>query len=241
MHASMYILFFCMFFLYLVRNYGEVAMQTIKKTSLVDQVYDQLRHEIINLDIPLGSHLNVNELQDRLGVSSTPIREAVNRLQQDGLLTYSNNSGANILSLGEHDVTEIQELALTLHLAAIRFSMLRADHMVLHNLVEEQVSAFRAAVTRAEQVMAVHQLVGVFYHNCGNHRLDVTMISIQGQQLLLRNIYALAGIRKDEDLKDFQTISAAILKDDTELICRTLSEYTTRSKAVILSYLQSGK
>ena len=60
-------------------------MAKLKKESLVDQVYARLRGDIITLKLPLGSHVNVNELQDKLGVSCTPIREAVNRLQQEGL------------------------------------------------------------------------------------------------------------------------------------------------------------
>ena len=60
----------------------------LKKQSLVDQIYDQLRYDIINLKLPLGSRLNVSELQERFGISSTPIREAINRLQTDGLVVY---------------------------------------------------------------------------------------------------------------------------------------------------------
>ena len=54
-------------------------MSIIKKHSLVDQVYEKLRNDIISLHIPLGSKINVNELQETLGVSCTPIREAINR------------------------------------------------------------------------------------------------------------------------------------------------------------------
>ena len=60
-------------------------MAILKKQSLVDQIYDQIRYEIIELAVPLGSRLNVSELQERYGVSSTPIREAINRLQKEGL------------------------------------------------------------------------------------------------------------------------------------------------------------
>ena len=42
-------------------------MAQIKKESLVDQVYQQLRESIITLRFPLGSHVNVNELQAELG------------------------------------------------------------------------------------------------------------------------------------------------------------------------------
>ena len=42
-------------------------MLSIKKRSLVDMVYDKLRGAIIQLQLPLGSKLNVNELQDKIG------------------------------------------------------------------------------------------------------------------------------------------------------------------------------
>ena len=74
-------------------------MAAIKKRSLVDQVYERLRADIVSLRLPLGSKVNVNELQDILGVSCTPIREAINRLQQEGLVTYENNVGARVLTL----------------------------------------------------------------------------------------------------------------------------------------------
>ena len=55
----------------------------IKKRSLVDQVYECCA-AISSRCGALGSKLNVNELQDELGVSCTPVPEAVNRLRQEG-------------------------------------------------------------------------------------------------------------------------------------------------------------
>ena len=100
-------------------------MAAIKKRSLVDQVYERLRSDIITLRLPLGSRVNVNELQDTLGVSCTPIREALNRLQQEGLIEYENNVGARVIALTAKDVEEIQHLATTLHCAAVRLAMER--------------------------------------------------------------------------------------------------------------------
>ena len=42
-------------------------MAKIKKQSLVDQIYSRLREDILNLRFPLGSRINVNEIQDELG------------------------------------------------------------------------------------------------------------------------------------------------------------------------------
>lgn len=119
-------------------------MASIKKRSLVDQVYDRLRSDIISLRLPLGSRVNVNELQDSLGVSCTPIREAINRLQQEGLIAYENNVGARVLTLDAKDVEEITQLATTLHCAAARLSMEREDHQVLAQHLAERLAEFEA-------------------------------------------------------------------------------------------------
>ena len=156
-------------------------MAAIKKRSLVDQVYEMLRGDIITLRRPLGSKLNVNELQDELGVSCTPIREAVNRLQQEGLVVYENNVGAHILDLDQHDITEIEQLAMTLHCAAIRLAMAHGDRAAIVTGLEKYLEEYRRARNVQSEVMAVNRFVGTFYAHCGNRRLDANMISIQGQ------------------------------------------------------------
>ncbi len=98
-------------------------MAILKKQSLVDQIYDELKKQIIELTIPLGSKLNVSELQEKFGVSSTPIREAINRLQKDGVVEYENNVGAKVIDIDEKDVYEIQEVSFALLTGAIRYSM----------------------------------------------------------------------------------------------------------------------
>lgn len=165
-------------------------MAAIQKVSLVDQVYTALRNDIITFRRPLGSKLNVNELQGQLSVSCTPIREAINRLQQEGLVDYKNNIGASILTLAPHDVVEIQQLACALHTAALELSMDYGDRSKIVKELEHYLEAYRCAASPAEQVNAIFNFMGVFYHNCGNARLDQAMIGIQGQQLLLRNLYA---------------------------------------------------
>ena len=177
-------------------------MARIKKASLVDQIYSRLREDIITLKIPMGTRLNVNELQSELGVSCTPIREAVNRLQQEELVIYENNVGARVLTLDEHDVREIHELALTLQQAAVQLSMKNGNLDEMLDAVEEQLDRYKSARSPREGVKAVHNLIGVFYHHCGNRRLDRSMVAIQGQMLLLRHIYA---ERSEEHTSELQS------------------------------------
>lgn len=164
-------------------------MALVRKRSLVDMIYDELRQSIISLEISPGAKINVNELQDTYGVSTTPIREAVNRLQQEGLIRYENNVGAKVITLDEHDAWEIDELAMTLHGAAIRFSLRRGNLRQIADELQERLIEHQVSATEREAVESICRFIGVFYRYSGNSRLDFNMKLIQGQQLMLRYIY----------------------------------------------------
>lgn len=208
-------------------------MLSIKKCSLVDMVYDRLREAIIQMQLPLGSKLNVNELQEQIGVSCTPIREAINRLQQEGLVTYENNVGAHIISLATHDVLEIQQLAMTLHCAAIRLAMVNGDRDTILTDLKLHLAEYAAAQSVQDEVMAVSEFLGTYYHNCGNKRLDLHMLSIQGQQTLLRYIFASCITQRAADLPAFRQMLADTEKGDAEAVCRTLQAYTDHMTLIV--------
>jgi DNA-binding GntR family transcriptional regulator len=212
-------------------------MSAIKKSSLVDQVYQKLRTEIIMLKRPMGSKLNVNDLQEELGVSCTPIREAINRLQQEGLVIYENNVGAHVLLLREHDVLEIQQLAVTLHCAAARLAMENGDRKLIAAELEKHLMDYKTARNIQSEVMAINRFLGTFYHNCGNQRLDKSMISRQGQQLLLRYIYAGCIPERGKLKDDYQRMLDAVLRGDTESLCTAIRENADKATPVLLEFV----
>lgn len=212
-------------------------MARIKKASLVDQIYSRLREDIITLKIPMGTRLNVNELQSELGVSCTPIREAVNRLQQEELVIYENNVGARVLTLDEHDVREIHELALTLQQAAVQLSMKNGSLDEMLDAVEEQLDRYKSARSPREGVKAVHNLIGVFYHHCGNRRLDRSMVAIQGQMLLLRHIYAECPGWSGH-AAELTALRDGVEDEDARAVCAALQSYMEQSTPAILKWLK---
>ena len=212
-------------------------MARIKKASLVDQIYSRLPEDIITLKIPMGTRLNVNELQSELGVSCTPIREAVNRLQQEELVIYENNVGARVLTLDEHDVREIHELALTLQQAAVQLSMKNGNLDEMLDAVEEQLDRYKSARSPREGVKAVHNLIGVFYHHCGNRRLDRSMVAIQGQMLLLRHIYAECPGWSGH-AAELTALRDGVEDEDARAVCAALQSYMEQSTPAILKWLK---
>ncbi|NLN15002.1 MAG: GntR family transcriptional regulator [Tissierellia bacterium] len=86
-------------------------MELVKK-SLSDQIYDILKMEILKNEIPFGSKLVNRALQKRFGVSSSPIRDAINRLYQDGLISSIDKSGATVVDFDYEFFLEVNEILL---------------------------------------------------------------------------------------------------------------------------------
>lgn len=82
----------------------------IVRETLSDQIYNELRKSIINQEIPLGTKLVNRQLQERFNVSSSPIRDAINRLYQDELISKVSNAGATVIELDYHVASEINEI-----------------------------------------------------------------------------------------------------------------------------------
>ena len=84
-------------------------MKGFKSTSLADQVFDKLENDIILGVYPMGEILTELKLVDQLGVSRTPIREALRRLEQERLIADS-GKGSVVLGITEDDLLDIMNI-----------------------------------------------------------------------------------------------------------------------------------
>ena len=83
--------------------------QTFKSVSLADQVFDRLENDIIQGTYPKGEILTELKLVEELGVSRTPIREALRRLEQERLIEDA-GKGSRVLGISEEDVLDIMNI-----------------------------------------------------------------------------------------------------------------------------------
>jgi DNA-binding GntR family transcriptional regulator len=75
--------------------------------SLVNQAYKELKRILLEHQIPQGGKLNEVELAGALGISRTPVREAINRLAKEGLVEIFPQRGAFVIRFSEEDVNEL--------------------------------------------------------------------------------------------------------------------------------------
>lgn len=83
-------------------------------------VYRQLRDSIVDGAYPADSQLVQEQVADELGVSRTPVREALNRLAAEGLVTWVPRSGYTVNALTDADITDVFEVRHSLEVLALR-------------------------------------------------------------------------------------------------------------------------
>ena len=84
-------------------------MKGFKSTSLADQVFDKLENDIIQGIYPKGEILTELKLVEQLGVSRTPIREALRRLEQERLIADT-GKGSLVLGITDEDLVDIMNI-----------------------------------------------------------------------------------------------------------------------------------
>lgn len=96
----------------------EVIFPQIDHTALSEKVYLILRTKILNHELKFGEKIRIDEIASQLGVSRTPVKDAVNRLALEGLVEKVARRGTFVTTLTLQDVVELFDLRLLLELHA---------------------------------------------------------------------------------------------------------------------------
>lgn len=95
--------------------------------SVVDHVYTALRERILSGELPRATRLRQATLADELGVSRTPLREALRRLSAEGLVDFEPNRGATVSELDFGDMRHAWAARVALEPGAARLAAERQD------------------------------------------------------------------------------------------------------------------
>jgi DNA-binding GntR family transcriptional regulator len=100
---------------------------TDAQTPLTEQAFRRLRHDVLAGTFPAGGKLKIDELQSHYGFSSSPLREALSRLTQEGLVRADERRGFRVASLSAADLADITRMRLMLDVDAISTSIEQGD------------------------------------------------------------------------------------------------------------------
>ena len=98
----------------------QAPVTTIRRTSTAHQLYDLLRGRIIALELPPGLQLSRNDLAAGYGVSQTPVRDALQMLEKEGLVVIFPQSRTEVTRIDLKQARETQFLRMSLELEVVR-------------------------------------------------------------------------------------------------------------------------
>ena len=139
---------------------GAVFSGRHDRRKVTDWVYEEVRQAIIELRLQPGEPLREATMAEQLGVSKTPVREALARLEQEGLVETTSFKGAVVSGYSPQDLQEIYELRELLEGAAVRAAAATASRETVAHL-ESLVIESRELRTR-DDLEGLAVLLGAF-------------------------------------------------------------------------------
>ena len=109
-------------------------MAKVKSDGNVDRLYHELKSMAVAFELKPDERINESELAETLGASRTPLREALNRLVAEGLLTYQPRKGFFCRPLQPKAIFDLYEARLAIEKEAVRLACERADRADLEQL-----------------------------------------------------------------------------------------------------------
>ena len=179
---------------------------------LRDVVFKTLRQAILKGELEPGERLMEIQLAERLGVSRTPIREAIRKLELEGLVLMIPRKGAEVARISENNLRDVLEVRRSLEELAIELACQRMGEDEVKQLEEAQL-AFREAVNKgdamaiAESDEAYHDII---YYGTGNARLVQILNNLREQMYRYRLEYIKDADKRQVLLIEHEKILKAI-------------------------------
>ena len=154
-----------------------MSVEPLHIESVVDRVYAALRERIVDGGLVRGTKLRQEALAEELGVSRTPLREALRRLAAEGLVEFHPNRGAHVTDVSADDVRAAYETRLIVEPGAARLAATRRP--------PAQLEALAAAVE--SQRSSSDQLASYV----GSRAFHLALVRASGNEFLARFAEAL--------------------------------------------------
>jgi DNA-binding GntR family transcriptional regulator len=140
---------------------------------LRDLVFNTLREAILKGDFAPGERLMEKQLAERMGVSRTPIREAIRKLELEGLVIMVPRKGAEVAKVTNKDIIDVLEVRATLEALAVRLACKKMSDAELNELVEVN-EEFRIAAAQKDVETIINKDVefhDIIFHSSDNEKL----------------------------------------------------------------------
>jgi len=211
--------------------------------TLASAVYDRLLQDILNGHLEPGVKLRLQDLKNHYEVGNSPLREALNRLSENGLVVREENRGFRVAPASEEELKELTRTRCWLEEIALRESIDQGDELweeqvVLagHRLSRLSSTGVNQASYNTQEWEKRHR----DYHlallsACGSSILLGYCAQLHEKTLRYRNLAAVMEYRERHELEEHKAMQEAVLNRDADLAVNLMKAHFEITEQIVLS------
>lgn len=202
---------------------------------LRDVVFQTLRTAILKGDLKPGERLMELQLASKLGVSRTPIREAIRMLEQEGLARTIPRKGAEVAGMTEKDMEDVLQIRCVLEELAARLSC--------QNITDEEMRELKIAMVAFEEKTREGNMVelakadvtfhDIIYRAADNPKLLVLLNNLREQMYRYRTEYMKDDRIHPVLIREHKEMVKALESRDQELVAREVRQHLRNQEEVM--------
>ena len=202
-----------------------------KTVSLEEQVYEALEEEILSGSLPKGKIVTENELSGRLGVSRTPVRGALRRLAEEGLIEIAPNRHATIVGISIEDLIDTYKIRMRLEGLSSRLATERMSNDEKAKLTDfVELSEYYIYKKDTEHLKQLDtEFHSMIYRASGNRMLCRILSELHRNITRYRKLSLGTPGRLEKSVAEHREILNAILAGDSQLADELTSRHIERA------------
>ena len=214
-------------------------MGKVVKQDRATQVFESLKQRILNFHLSPGVKISDKEVAQEMGLSRTPVREALSRLAEQGLVESHPNRGSTVKVFSRKEVEDHYRLRDSLESLAITLTSQHLDKKrvkVLRDLVESYPTLMKShdLVRFNDADEQFHDLIA-FYS--GNSALYEALRNLQGKIRIIRRYDHIRSTSFREAYDEHKQILNHMVKGEVAKARKTMSEHILTSMKTVMKTL----
>ena len=217
---------------------------TITRAALHTQVADALRDQIVRGELESGDRLNEAELCETMGISRTPLREAIKILEVESLIEIKPHKGASVAEIRIETIDEIFQILAPLERLALELAMARmddADYQTMQDMHDRMMVCYHAEDREGCFLndVAFHNQIVNFAENevLKATHTNLTNRSQRGRFFAPR----FSKAKQDEAMAAHETLIVAIMDRDIPAASQIMHDHVVRTGVFVLDSIRQGQ
>ena len=222
---------------------GELKMDVNDYLPLRDVDFNTLRQAILRGELKPGERLMEIQLANKLGVSRTPIREALRKLELEGLVNMVPRKGAEVADITEKSLRDVLEVRKALEELSVQ--------LACEKITEEEIEELKRVAERFKDTLNDQDVTKIAEADVAFHDVIYTATDNQKLILLLNNLreqmyrYRVEYLKKEEAypqlIAEHEELIDNISKRNKEEATRIMCEHIDNQVATVINVIHTKK